>query len=180
MYKSYEWFGHSVSSREGYLMVGAPESRICAQPDCDTSKDDVQSVGRAYLYKYPSKTPLSVVRGDIEYEQLGYSCDLSDQSGRLVAAISSPSKDTRLNTQASFELNRGGVVQLFELLNGKTLNLTATLKSDRPYSGFGSKIKVSLHIIKSCFLWTITLSIIKYSSTVHSVQITKICILVPI
>lgn len=61
-------------------------------------------------------------------------------------AVSSFSKDTRLNSQVSYELNRAGVVQLFEL-NGTISNWRATLKSDRPYSGFGSKIKFYTPIV---------------------------------
>ena len=29
---AYEWFGHSVVSKNGYIAVGAPESRLCDDP----------------------------------------------------------------------------------------------------------------------------------------------------
>lgn len=132
-----------MRAKQGYLIVGAPESRICAKANCETSDNDVQSVGRAYVFTYPNKTPILVMNGSSEFEQLGYSVDLSTQSGRLTFAVSSMSKDTRRDDQASYELNRAGIVQLFELDDSaKKLNWRAMLKSDRPYSGFGSKIKV--------------------------------------
>lgn len=111
-------------------------------PTCETSQNDIQSVGRAYIYTYPQQTPIAVIRGTSEFEQLGYSCDLSRQRGVMTVAVSSPTKDTRLDNQVSYELNRAGVVQIYQNTCASEFSWRATLKSDRSYSGFGNKIKV--------------------------------------
>lgn len=152
--KSYEWFGHSVSAYLGYVIVGAPQSRICAKPTCETSQNDIQSVGRAYVFLFPQSTPYSVFTGTTEFEQLGYSVDASSQRQLVTFAISSPSKDTRLNNQLSYELNRAGIVQIYQQASPSDYRFSwrATLKSDRPYSGFGSKVKVGYSLNSIFFL----------------------------
>jgi hypothetical protein len=82
-----------------------------------------------------------VLNGHIEYEQFGYDFDLSNQPQGLVIAISSLTQDSKLERNNALEAKRGGVVNLFSL-NENNSSLIATLKSDRPYSAFGSKIKV--------------------------------------
>lgn len=62
-------------------------------------------------------------------------------------AVGSPSKDTKRNYAFGADLSRAGIVQLFELNTAlKNLTLIATLKSDRAYSGFGSKVKVGVSL----------------------------------
>jgi hypothetical protein len=141
---AYEWFGHSTKAKLGYLAVGAPEARICAKTNCDIAQSDVQAVGRVYIFRYPSATPVAVLSGQTEYEQFGYSFDLSKQlAGLPVLAVGSMTKDTKLSSnRTSFELSRAGIVQLFKLDNpSSNATLMATLKSDRPYSAFGSRIR---------------------------------------
>lgn len=79
----------------------------------------------------------------MEFEQFGYSFDLSNQTGQPMIAISSLTRDSKLNSQFALELNKSGIVQIFKInILNNSLSLLSTLKSDRPYSGFGSKIKV--------------------------------------
>ncbi|CAF0717792.1 unnamed protein product [Brachionus calyciflorus] len=138
----YEWFGFSAKSKHGYLIVGAPESRICYESNCQVSNDDKQSIGRIYLYKYPKQEPIMVLNGEVEFGQFGYDFDLSIQSNSLIIAVSSVSENSKLQNGTSFELNRAGVVRLFQIdeknLDFKFLSI---LKSDRPYSSFGSKVE---------------------------------------
>lgn len=124
-------------------MVGAPQSRICAQADCQPSKDDIQAVGRVYQFVYVYEVPVQVLTGNTEFEQLGYSCDISRQQGLMTIAVSSVSKDTRIDNQVSYELNRAGTIQIYKQINsGSQFTWRASLKSDRPYSGFGNQVKV--------------------------------------
>ena len=103
----------------------------------------MQAVGRVYVYKYPAMEPLAILNGTSEFEQFGYDFDLSNQLKGTLIAISSLTKDSKLdNRQNAFVSHRGGVVNLFYLGNEQPV---ATIKSDRSYSGFGSKIKVSLY-----------------------------------
>lgn len=127
----------------GILIVGAPQSRICAQDNCETSKEDIQAVGRIYIYKFPDDLAFGMLIGKGENDQLGYSFDMGFQMGSPIIAVSSVTQDTRLENKTSFELNRAGIVELYKLniVNG-TFTWITTLKSDRPYSGFGSKVKV--------------------------------------
>lgn len=60
----------------------------------------------------------------------------------MTVAVSSPAKDTRLDNQISYELNRAGVVNIYQEISPSRFDLTSTLKSDRPYSGFGNKVMV--------------------------------------
>ena len=68
---------------------------------------------------------------------------MSLQPQGQVIAISSLTKDTKLDKKESLEVTRGGIVNLYSL-NNENPKLIATLKSDRPYSSFGSKIKVTV------------------------------------
>ena len=62
--------------------------------NCSISDQDIQAVGRVYLYKYPSNQPIKVFVGNENFEQFGYDLDLSIQlqNKRSVIAISSYSK----------------------------------------------------------------------------------------
>jgi len=137
----YEWFGHSSIVKFGYLAVGAPESRLCQ--DCSNySPDDVQAVGRVYLFKYPTKTPVKVLNGTDEFEQFGYSFDLAmNNEGNVVLAVSSVTKAVKLdNAKFASLLKNAGMVQIFNLTN-ETVDVIATLKSDRSFSNFGSAVR---------------------------------------
>jgi len=86
--------------------------------------------------------------GTSEFEQFGYSFDLSIQSKQTVIAVSSISKDSKLNEANAINLKYGGIVQVFSLnsiLHGLP-NVMCTLKSDRSYSAFGSRVRVSSFI----------------------------------
>ena len=111
---------------------------------CDFDEKDKQSVGRVYLFKYPSETSLITLTGSSKFEQFGYSFDLSIQSKQTVIAVSSISKDSKLNEPNAINLKYGGIVQVFNLntnLHGLP-SVVCTLKSDRAYSAFGSRVKV--------------------------------------
>lgn len=90
---------------------------------------------------YPNTNPIMVLNGNTEFEQFGYDFDLSLQPQGQIIAISSLTKDSKLDKETSLEVTRSGVVNLFRL-DAKNSSLIATLKSDRPFSAFGSKIKV--------------------------------------
>ena len=101
--------------------------------------------------------PTTVLTGNTEYEQFGYDFDLSNQPDGLVIAISSITKDAKLDAKNdALEVSRGGVVNLFSL-KSSTYSLIATLKSDRSYSSFGSKVKVSRIEKRLFFEWQIYL-----------------------
>lgn len=139
----YEWFGFSLKIKYGLVAVGAPQSRICFLSDCTISDKDIQAAGRVYLYKYPSKTIFAQLQGEENFEQFGYDFDMSVQlNNRKVIAISSYTKDCQLNsTGAALKIDQGGIVQVFDITNLNNISILTTLKSDRPYAGFGSKIK---------------------------------------
>jgi hypothetical protein len=64
----------------------------------------------------------------------------------LILGVSSPTKSAQLNSDEFLKLEKSGIVQLFNITNnnGELVQKSITiLKSDRPYSGFGSKIKVN-------------------------------------
>jgi hypothetical protein len=106
----------------------------------------VQAVGRLYLFKYPSSNPVSVLEGQTQYEQLGYDLDMSRQIKADVIAVSSVAKDSKLKNN-TFVMNRAGEVGLYSIGPNYSLSLISTLKSDRAYSAFGSKVKVTLLFI---------------------------------
>ncbi len=137
---SYEWFGHSSVVRFGYLAVGAPESRLCQE--CGVySPADAQAVGRLYLFRYPSKTPVRVLNGTDEFEQFGYSFDLAKVGEGVVLAVSSVTKAVRLdNARFAENLKNSGRVQMFDLTGGSGSGVIATLKSDRSFANFGSLV----------------------------------------
>lgn len=174
----YAWFGHSVKAKLGYLAVGAPETRICNQysnkpqpdliaqtstvpiicrPSCQFDDKDVQAVGSVHLFNYPSKKPAVSLSGASEFEQFGYSFDLSEQNQKLVISISSVSQESALDKRLALPLHRAGVVQSFDLSNLGQPKLISVLKSDRPYAQFGSRVKVK-HLttqnprIRTCFV----------------------------
>ena len=140
---SYEWFGFSVKTKLGLIAVGAPQSRICAESNCQTSDDDIQSIGRVYIYKYPIKIPLIIYTGKNEFDQFGYDFDLSKQTNYSVIAITSLTHVSSLNRDSSLVLNRAGIVELYEININKnqSSSLISTLKSDRELSEFGNKVK---------------------------------------
>lgn len=137
---AYEWFGFSIKAKFGYLSVGAPQSRKCHLENCEISDQDIQSVGRVYLYKYPSLKPIMILNGDKEWAQFGYNFDMSYQVNNFIMAVSSVTEDTRLDNDASYELKRAGVVRLFNLKEDK-YELLSIIKSDRAYSAFGSRLE---------------------------------------
>ena len=97
-----------------------------------------------YLYKYPSKTPIHVFRGEAEFEQFGYSFDITKNN---IIAISSLTKEARLSDSfMSSTLKNAGVVQLYDF--EQNFSQIAILKSDRSYANFGSKIKVTTNEIR--------------------------------
>ena len=61
-------------------------------------------------------------------------------------------KDCQLDsTGPVLKIDQGGIVQIFDITNLNNVSVITTLKSDRPYAGFGGKIKVlTLKILKSC------------------------------
>lgn len=118
-------------------------NKFVFSPDCSVSPQDLQSVGRVYIYKYPLSKPLMSLSGKSEFEQFGYDFDLSFQMGSSILAVSSIGKDVKLDNRTSFNLNRAGQVQLFQIDNSLLkINLISIIKSDRPYASFGSRIKV--------------------------------------
>ena len=50
--------------------------------------------------------------------------------------------DCKLDKGASLSLHQGGIVQVFDITNPNSPSLITLLKSDRPYSDFGAKVKV--------------------------------------
>lgn len=148
---AYEWFGHSATVKQGILSVGAPESRLCALEHCEFAQGDLQAVGRVYLYKYPSKEPFHIFKESsftnaFEQQQLGYSFDVSTNSdGHGIIAISSVTKQVKLNKakggKFSPYLKNGGEVNIFKLY--EDFSLLASLKSDRAFASFGSRVKVT-------------------------------------
>ncbi len=101
----------------------------------------MQAVGRLYLFKYPFIRPINVLVGQTQYEQLGYDFDMSRQIKADIIAVSSVAKDSQLNNK-TFVMNRAGEVNLYSIGPNYSLSQISTLKSDRAYSAFGSKIKV--------------------------------------
>jgi hypothetical protein len=56
-------------------------------------------------------------------------------------------KDCQLDsTGPALKIDQGGIVQVFDITNLNNISIITTLKSDRPYAGFGSKIKVNFII----------------------------------
>ncbi len=56
-------------------------------------------------------------------------------------------KDCQLDsTGPTLKIDQGGIVQVFDITNLNNMSILTTLKSDRPYAGFGSKIKVDFII----------------------------------
>ncbi len=48
---------------------------------------DIQSVGRVYLFKYPSNQPITILNGTENFEQFGYDLDLSKKSLIAVSSV---------------------------------------------------------------------------------------------
>ena len=66
--------------------------------NCSISEDDIQAVGRVYIYKYPSLKPISVLSGMSQFENFGYDMDLSRQmASQDLIAISSIKKGSECN-----------------------------------------------------------------------------------
>lgn len=51
-------------------------------------------------------------------------------------------KDCKLNSATALTLHQCGIVQVFDITNINSPSLITLLKSDRPYSDFGAKVKV--------------------------------------
>jgi hypothetical protein len=160
---SYEWFGYAVKAKLGFLTVGAPQSRLCAQTDCQTSDQDIQSLGRVYIYKYGLKQPVTVFKGDQEFGQFGYEVDLSKQVNFSVIAVTSLTHESMLNDRSNaVKLNRAGIVELYRLddtfsvhsnkylhqesstCKNQSTCLLATFKSDRQLAEFGNRVTFKL------------------------------------
>ena len=57
--------------------------------------------------------------------------------------FSSNEIDCKLDKGTALNLNQCGTVQVFDITNPNSPSLMTLLKSDRPYSDFGAKVKVS-------------------------------------
>ena len=85
-----------------------------------------------------------ILNGTSEFEQFGYAFDLSKQLQDIVIAVSSITKEAKLDkNKNAIVSHRGGVVNIFGL---SKQSLITTIKSDRSYSGFGSKINVKKNL----------------------------------
>jgi hypothetical protein len=101
-------------------------------------------MGRVYVYKYPSTTPMWVLAGESDFDKFGFDLDMSNQMEQNVLAISAQSM-TSQKINSPVKLHRAGVVLLYNISDsGRQPNLIATIKSDRGFSAFGSKLKVNV------------------------------------
>jgi hypothetical protein len=83
--------------------------------------------------------------GENDFDKFGSDLDMSSQMGQNVLAISATSMMSH-KINSPIKLHRAGVVLLYDISHtsdSSQPNLLATLKSDRGFSAFGSKIKVN-------------------------------------
>lgn len=96
-----------------------------------------------YIFKYPSNTPVTTLIGTEQFEQFGYSFDISKQFNSTVIAVASISKNSIISNKSNpITLKHGGIVQIYKIIDN---SLIANLKSDRSYASFGSKVKVEIY-----------------------------------
>eukprot|EP01137_Pigoraptor_chileana_P012106 Opistho-2@64067 len=146
----YDWFGYSVSVRNGFLAVGAPTVRICANADCSFSDSDKQSVGRVYGFKFSSPAAADLiftVNGEAEYQKLGASVSLGDPLGNgdirvAMAASTADVSGNAVGIPVTWHMAGSVSVSRVADLQGKTVGLSqasveTTLEGDRNYAHFG-------------------------------------------
>ena len=89
-----------------------------------------------------------VLNGTSEFEQFGYSFDLTKQPEQIIIAVASVTKEAKLDkSPIASDLKNAGIVQLFNL-NKTGYPVVAVLKSDRSFSDFGSRVKVKKNLIQ--------------------------------
>jgi hypothetical protein len=127
------------------------------------------------LYQYPATASFLDLPGWEEFEQHGYSVDLTKRKDYgIVLAVSSVGRTSKIEDRTlAYDLHRAGQVNLYSIQTGgkPSATLLSTLKSDRAYAAFGSKIRVGfilitieqikLSLIQICYLISFTATLPK-------------------
>jgi hypothetical protein len=134
------------------------------------------------VFQYPATAPLLNLTGTDDFEQLGHSIDLTKRKDYgIVLAVASVGKEVKLNDKKlAYSLHRAGQVQLHSIQIGanSSTTLLSTLKSDRAYASFGSKVQVIIHFGNSIFRLVIMTSVFFSISSIAAPTISsRTCIL---
>lgn len=158
--QNYSWFGYSlaVANKNGkmLLVIAAPTFRLCDNKDCSYSKDDIQSVGRVYLFQYTLKgspQTLATITGHKTFMKLGSSLAVgnpynnSDDDMLAVSAMTLSLegyldylKDMPVQFDQSgaiYITNLTAVLQHGNDMSIKDINYAAMFEGDRSFARFG-------------------------------------------
>eukprot|EP00005_Dracoamoeba_jomungandri_P013797 CAMPEP_0174266644 /NCGR_PEP_ID=MMETSP0439-20130205/30978_1 /TAXON_ID=0 /ORGANISM="Stereomyxa ramosa, Strain Chinc5" /LENGTH=861 /DNA_ID=CAMNT_0015353739 /DNA_START=25 /DNA_END=2610 /DNA_ORIENTATION=+ len=157
-----DWFGYSLSvyEAEKLILVSAPNSRKCKNPDCSFSTEDLQAVGKLYAYQVNgTKANLKfMLTGTQQFSSLGTSSMIGfpfdNQRHTPVLAVSIPginATGTILGIKANYD--QAGAVHLIPLssLMSKTqenkeitineAQAISIFEGDRKFGRFGWEAK---------------------------------------
>ncbi|XP_041456952.1 phosphatidylinositol-glycan-specific phospholipase D-like [Lytechinus variegatus] len=122
--QEYGWFGnkmriHPVPGHNPLLLISQPTYRMCANPSCSYSPDDIQSVGALSIYSTGSSPALLTrLRGEVSFQKFGSGFSVGDPfgNGSLILAVGSNTKDIDGEIlDLSVKLTDAGQVTLYTL-----------------------------------------------------------------
>lgn len=167
--QNYSWFGSSLTVADitgrQFLLVGAPTFRLCAYKNCSYSKDDIQSVGKVYVFQISqlkSLQPLATITGTETFMKLGtalavgnpYNADKENANDIMLAVSASTQsiEGSMLHYELPIEFDQAGAVYIINLTTvlrlGKDVTLTdikynAVFEGDRSFARYGWSLSLT-------------------------------------
>lgn len=145
---NYAWFGYSIHSHEHenktLLVVGSPTWSSCKRHYCDNP----QSLGKTYGFYPPNKNISFILHGSKDQSKMGTSFASGtlavNGESKQVLMIGAPTQSTTSKVVIIHRMMaHAGAAMVYEL-EGKTgLSPLGTLRGDREFSRFGSKLHLS-------------------------------------
>ncbi|KAM4026807.1 phosphatidylinositol-glycan-specific phospholipase D [Anomaloglossus baeobatrachus] len=143
----YAWFGYSIHSHKHknktLLAIGSPTWSLCKRRNCD----HLQNLGKTYGFYPPSKNVSFILHGNEGQSKMGssFASGTIAVNGEIkqVMMISAPTQST--TSKVVFirrELKHAGAAIMYELKGKSKPSLMGTMRGDREFSRFGTKLQL--------------------------------------
>jgi glycosylphosphatidylinositol phospholipase D len=147
--KDYQWAGFSIGSKKTaggtpWLVIGAPSHRI-SQNDDVYAPEDIQAVGKAFIFKLPSATPAYEFEGTKEFEQLGSFVNIDRWNNDDVVIVSSTAAGVAGVIPGIGDKKQVGVVNFYKINGNDEVEKTQpllTLTGENEFSRFGASVVI--------------------------------------
>ncbi|XP_040288817.1 phosphatidylinositol-glycan-specific phospholipase D [Bufo bufo] len=146
--QDYAWFGYSIHSHiyksKTLLVIGSPTWSSCKRRYCENA----QRLGKVYGFYPPSKNTSFILHGNEDQSKMGTSFASGtlavNGESKQVLMISEPTQNTKSKVVfISSVLKHAGTTTAYELKRKADPSPLGTLRGDREFSRFGTKLHLS-------------------------------------